>query len=412
MEAHAFLIVVAAGAAAGAVTGLFPGLHVNTLAALLLAASPHAGVEMALFLVAIGTVHTFVSILPATYLGAPGEDTALATLPAHRMLLEGRGPEAVGVSAAASLAAVAVLPLVLLPYKWFLLEPGRGEAWLAHMTPWLLAGVLVFLVVREAVLGPGRAAWAVATMVISGALGWVVLPMAPRGPLPGAASPLLPLLSGLFGGAGLVASFATRPTIPRQVRGPRRPGATGGVGRGVLAASWTAVLPGLTGGVATALAQPGSRDARAAIASLSVVNTAHAVLAFPVLWLIGRPRTGLAQAIERLLQPQAWERGVVPADLALLLSGVMVAGVLGYVATRLLDIPVAAFIHRVPSRAVAVAGLALVITLTFLLTGAQGLAILAAATVTGLVPLAAGIRRVHLVAALLVPIVLRLTGAP
>lgn len=412
MDVLFFLTVVVAGAAAGAVTGLVPGLHVNTLAALLLASTPGAGLATALFLVSVGIVHTFVSILPTTYLGAPGEDTALATLPAHRLLLQGRGPDAVRISAIASLAAVVAVPLVVLPYKWFLLEPGRALEWLQAATPWLLGSVLAFLVAREATRGIGPAAWALAVMAVSGALGWIVLPMGPRGPLPGASGPLLPLLAGLFGAAGLLASMWSAPRIPPQVRGRRCvvrfPGS---VRRGMLAAAWTAVLPGLTGAVATALAQPGSRDPRAAIASLSVVNTAHAALALPVLWLAGRPRTGLAQAVDRMVRPEPWIQGVPPPEFATLLAATLVAGAAGHVATRLLDVPLAAVVHRVPARLVSAFGLLLVVALTGLLTGWLGLAILVASTVTGLVPLAAGVRRVHLVAALLVPIIGRWIAA-
>ncbi len=406
---EAVLMPVLLGALVGTLTGLLPGLHVNTLAAVSLGLAP-ANHSTALFLVAVGIVHTFVGILPATYLGAPAEDSALTVLPAHQMLLQGRGPEAVRVSALASLAAITVVPLVVLPYKWLLLEPGRALAWLEHATAWILSAVLLFLVATEARRGLSRAGWAIVTMGASGSLGWVALPLAPQGFLPGHGSPLLPLLSGLFGAAGLVVALAQAPAIPVQQRPRRVSLPLASLRRGVLAAGWTAVLPGLTGAVATAIAQPTSRSPRLTIATLSVVNTAHAALALPVLWLIGRPRTGLAQAVDRLMAPQSWLAGAPPTDLLHVCAVMVGAGALGYVATRLLDVPFAAAVVRLPARVVSVMGLVVLLGLTALLTGWQGLGILVAATATGLVPLAAGVRRVHLVAALLVPILIRHWG--
>ena len=82
-------VVILIGAALGIATGLVPGLHVNTLAAVALALPwlPPEGAAMAL--VAVGTVHTIVNILPATYVGAPDEDDVTVVLPAHRLLQAG-----------------------------------------------------------------------------------------------------------------------------------------------------------------------------------------------------------------------------------------------------------------------------------------------------------------------------------
>src|ERR1041385_5367553 len=63
--------------------------------------------------------------------------------------------------------------LLVLPYKWLLLEPGRLLAALDAALPWVLAGVLAFLVLREAVHGWRAVAWAAALLALSGILGLV-----------------------------------------------------------------------------------------------------------------------------------------------------------------------------------------------------------------------------------------------
>ncbi|HEX9816500.1 MAG TPA: tripartite tricarboxylate transporter permease, partial [Candidatus Thermoplasmatota archaeon] len=106
------LAVATIGSLVGCFTGLLPSLHVNTLAVLLLASAPlmNAAFQasgfsaqpaflVACLILAISVAHTFVNIIPATYLGAPDESTALSVLPGHQMLLRGTGYRAVQLSA-------------------------------------------------------------------------------------------------------------------------------------------------------------------------------------------------------------------------------------------------------------------------------------------------------------------------
>ncbi|RLF59110.1 MAG: hypothetical protein DRN37_04200, partial [Thermoplasmata archaeon] len=118
------LLIVSAsivGTLFGVFTGLIPGLHVNNVAILLLSVSPLIveSLEGALHLdegvvllmvsssiVATSMTHTFLDFIPSTFLGAPEPETALSVLPAHGMLLEGRGYRAIFLSAAGSFGAV------------------------------------------------------------------------------------------------------------------------------------------------------------------------------------------------------------------------------------------------------------------------------------------------------------------
>src|SRR5437867_11671752 len=107
------------GLLAGALTGLSPGLHVNNVAALVLAtqaawtgflaalvpdvsSEPETiGLLLSCFLLATAGSHAVFDFIPAVFLGAPTEDTALATLPGHRLLLVGQGAKAVALAAEA-----------------------------------------------------------------------------------------------------------------------------------------------------------------------------------------------------------------------------------------------------------------------------------------------------------------------
>lgn len=128
------------GAGLGCLTGATPGIHVNTLclvltsslAALLpLAASAAAWVGagadsatvlLACLIVAAAASHSFLDFLPSIFLGAPDEGNSLSTLPGHRLLLQGRGLEAVEQAAAGALVGGAVAAGLCVPL-YFVLGP-------------------------------------------------------------------------------------------------------------------------------------------------------------------------------------------------------------------------------------------------------------------------------------------------
>src|SRR5690606_30305948 len=105
----------------GIFSGLTPGLHSNNFAALLLAISPallRVGLDpldLATAILAASVSHTFLDIIPSIFIGAPDADTALAVLPGHEMMLEGRGIEAVRLSALGSASSILVALVLIVP---------------------------------------------------------------------------------------------------------------------------------------------------------------------------------------------------------------------------------------------------------------------------------------------------------
>ena len=108
------LIWVLLGCFLGTLTGLAPGLHVNSIAVIALAFGWN-DFNVAAMVCAMAIVHTFVDFLPSIFLGAPDSDSFQAVLPGHRMLLEGKGFEAVSLTVAGGLfggmIAIALSPV-------------------------------------------------------------------------------------------------------------------------------------------------------------------------------------------------------------------------------------------------------------------------------------------------------------
>jgi TctA family transporter len=156
------------GAALGTLTGIAPGIHVNTLALIMLVSYPaiaglmglaciefgigivHVPLLVCCMIISASIVHSFVDFIPSIFFGAPGEDTVLSVLPGHRLLLSGKGMEAVACAAKGSLAGACVAVVLTLPMFVVMSAPidlyGRFEP----LIPGVLVVVMVMLVMAEA----------------------------------------------------------------------------------------------------------------------------------------------------------------------------------------------------------------------------------------------------------------------
>jgi putative membrane protein len=394
----------ALGACVGLAAGVVPGLHVNAVCALALAAWPSLGPDGAVALAAMAAAHAMAAVLPATFLGAPGEDTLLSALPAHRLVLEGRGPSAVACALDGTLAGCLLATAFLLPYKWVLDEPGRLVETLDGSMPWVLAAILAFLLLRDWRSAP--------TMALAGALGLAAGRFPVKALLEVPASPLLPLLSGLFGSPALLEMLRSRPQVPPQRRAERPPAGVrrrvrSGILAGVLASGATAVLPGMTAAVAASAARAGRRgedDPRPVLATLSAIAGSQPVWGFAVLWVSLRARSGLAVAVQQAWPMSAWTAGAPPPALEWLLLAMLCGSLAGYLAVAGFGGVAASHLPRLPPARLAGGALAALVGVVVLLSGFAGLALFAVATAVGLLPYATGGGRLQLTACLLVPV--------
>src|SRR2546425_11548915 len=308
------------GALAGALTGLSPGLHVNTVAALVLAtqaafaaflaalvpdisAEPETmGLLLSCFLLATAGSHAVFDFIPAVFLGAPTEDTALATLPGHRLLLVGQGAKAVALAARGALLGSAFAVVALVPLRLLLADPiglaDRFRPW----TPAFLVCVLGAVLAsewrgRSRMRRLGRAVW---VQALAAGLGLAGL----RGPpLVDPDAVLFPLFSGLFGIPSLLVGLRSRPgLIPHQRLEPLRPlsreDARSAL-RGTIAGASVSWLPGLSGGAAATPASGGTRERvgpSQVMVGLGAVSTSTPLLSVAVLFIIHRARSGAAAA--------------------------------------------------------------------------------------------------------------------
>lgn len=433
------------GCFTGLATGLLPGVHVNNVALAAVALWPgfaggfagfaedDASLLMAAFLAAASVAHGISSLLPSVFLGAPDAETALTVLPGHRLLAQGRGYEAVVLGARGAMLAALLALGFLLPFRLLLGSPVDAYDRLRPVMPFLLLFLVALLVATEGRDGEDlrrtrrRRLWALAMIGIAGLVGLAVLR---PGFLSGTWAPLraggdslilFPLFTGLFGLPTLVLSMGTHGRLPPQDLGPPEPlpswRHTRGLFSGTVAGAAVSWFPGLGGANATVIAQllaggePREDDAdadREFLYAAGAANAATAVFTFATLFVILRARSGVAAAVDAIAGGvPGWEPvGQVPPMFAAVLVAMAVSAVLGGAATIRLARPFARFAGRVRYGRLA-RTIATVLTLVvFLLTGPLGLLVLGTSAALGLVPPLVGVRRVHLMGCLLVPLLL------
>lgn len=386
-----------AGVFLGIISGLFPGVHSNTLAASLLGMQtlflPVIGIDaLAATMFAALITHTFLDSIPSTFLGIPDPDTALSVLPSHMLCLEGKGQEAVRIAALGSTCAV-ILAIPVSILLFFILPP------LQPYIDWWV-GIILIAVVGYLVIESESPLWALLIFGISGLLGIFTFRYAFLGwHTLGESGVLMPLLTGMFGISVLL--FSSRGPVPEQRFsgiGMTLKEIGKGTVTGTIAGTIVGWLPGLSNATANAVLcsrMDYRQDRRAYIFSTSAANTANAIIGLAVLFAISRQRNGVMVAISSI---------GAPSMASLLVSGAL-AACLAYPVTIWLS-GYADRLNGIDGTLLNYTAIGLIVVLSFLIAGPFGLFILLLAVIVGHLPRMVNISRVFCMGAIMVPVIL------
>ena len=417
MEAELILFVVlitVAGAALGTFTGLVPGIHVNTLAALMISFYPilsvtlseifppgYVPVLVASCIISAAVVHSFVDFVPSVFLGAPDPDEVLNVLPGHRMLLDGDGMVAVRSAAIGSVVGTMTAIVVAIPMQMLL--TGELGDYLESITLCVLLITVVVMVTRESGIGM---VWALALFTISGALGVMCMFMAddPVGIIPGG-SLLLPLLTGLFGIPAMLLSLNSG-NIPDQKDENDFPVGPGPGFKGAVAGGIVGWFPGITstaGAVLASSVMP-EKGGEKFISLVASIGSASTVFALITLSISGSGRTGTMLAAREVLGNSL--SGTGNGIFLLMLLSVATASLLGYFITIRSGRFMAGFVKNRDMNYLNRVIILFMVILVALMTGPFGLLILLASSVAGLIPTSVNVSRMHLSGCLMLPAII------
>lgn len=394
------VIAIMLGAVSGLATGLTPGLHINLVAIILFSISPILlgytnVIAVASFIIAMSITHTFTDFISATYLGAPSDDTALAVMPAHRLLLQGMGHEAIRLATIGSLLCL-ILTIAIAPLLIFIV-PFIFES-LKSYIGWLLLAVVIFMISREET--KNKRFWAFIVVVLSGILGLVVFNM------PNLKDPLLPMLSGLFGVSVLLLSLSQKVSLPLQrttemIKVKTRD-TIKAISSGVFSGSLVSIFPGL--GPAQAAVISGQffkrADTNTYLILVGGINTVSMILSLITLFTIEKARNGSIIVVQQLLQ------NIDLNILILFLSVALAAGGIATFLTMYVSRIFSKIMNKVNYSLLSVMIILFVGVMVLYFSGLVGFLILLTATAIGLIPNITDISRSNSMACLLVPIIL------
>jgi len=180
------------------ISGLLPGLHSNTIISVI----ANLGLEpevVAILIISLFPAHLVTSFIPSIFFGIMERATVVATLPRHRMVLKGRGIEALkAVLLSAAFAALIAAALFFISLDAF---PVVYEAVRAHMK----FIVLIFSIIL--LLKTKKPHLSLLVFLLAGMLGYHSLNTDMY-------DPFLPLFSGMFA-IGAILNY-TKSKVPEQ----------------------------------------------------------------------------------------------------------------------------------------------------------------------------------------------------
>lgn len=392
---------IALGIISGTVTGMFPGIHVNTVVSFILSMLPllvsyFSPLQLVAFIISMVHVHSYVDYIPSIFLGAPDEESSLSVLPGHRLLLKGRGYEAVRLTAIGSVGATLIC-ILLLPAAIFIIP--KLYSLLSSFIFFVLLFFVLYMVIRE----EGRKKiFAFLVLAYSGALGMIIL----KYNLLEQNEALFPAFTGLFGVSTLLISLRGGSKIPEQDVRYESIESGKSVAGGSLAGVVSGFIPALSSSEAAGVMQAvfGKGDEKDFLVSLGSINTAEAMYAIFSLYLIGRPRSGAAIGIEEILGKVSLNELYFMAAVFLLTTFFAVVITLSFAKM------IAKRIEKINYALIAKATILFVAFLVLLLSGAAGFLVLVVATFIGLIPQLSGINRTTCMGVLMIPALVYFSG--
>ena len=330
--------------------------------------------------------HTFVDFIPSVFLGCPDTDTELSILPGHNLLKNKKGYEAVYLSNVGSLLAVFVLIVILVP-SIFIIQ--NLNPFISLIIPYLLIGVSMIVVLTER-----KKSLALFVLLLTGFLGYSINSF-------DLTQPLLPLLTGLFGASNIIISIKNKTKIPEQEITKTKVNIKKPLLGALLSAPFCSFLPGVGSGQAAVIGNSFVKnDQKQFIVLLGIVNTLVMGFSFISLYVLGRTRTGTAQAIKEVIGNPGTNY------LILIIAVVFISGIIAFYWTDTLSKFFALKFKKINYKILSYSTLLVLIIVVFLVSGVAGFFLLIISTLTGIYCISLGVKRTNMMGCLIIPTIL------
>ena len=403
------------GIVCGFFSGLIPGIHVNTICAILLSVfvssftiSPEL---IIVFIASLAVTHTFFDVLPGLFLGIPGDST-FALLPGHDLVKKGYGSLAIKLSIIGSLSGL-FLGIIIFTF----LSQENAMAMDNFIKPYLLYVLIIVSIIL--VLSERNPLSALFVFLASGLLGILVSASPIIYPREAPINSMLPSLTGLFALSGLIWSITTLVGSKTSNNDKNQiinfseipaPSIRGGIAGFIVG-----ILPGLGGANAATIlllienwiGKSKGRDYenRSYLVTTSSLNTTEAMISIITLYLISKPRSGASIAIQTILEGK-----ILINHVQIIIISMIFAGLISAIAMWRFGPIIAKKIDLFDYGALNWSLIFFLISLVSSLLDLGGLTILLCSFAIGILPFVLNVRKGQLMGFFLIPVIIYYSG--
>lgn len=390
------IVSIIAGIIIGTFTGITPGIHINTVTAILVA---NLGIFASVstfalisFVVSLAMTHTVLDFIPSILTGATDSESFLSVLPGHELLKEGKGKEAVLL---VLIGIITSIPLIAIISPIFIKVVPLLYQKIIYVIPFLLIFISIYTIARE------EKVWtALSIFIATGLLGYASL----NSPVK---EPLLPLLGGLFGGSSIIISLSQKTKIPKQdsIKLPKfkeiKKDYFKSIIGSIISSPLCSFLPGIGSGHAATISSeivPQSR--KSFLMMLGTINILVMVLSFTTLYLLNKTRTGAAAAIKSIA-------GDISSTqlLNIMIISIITIVLTSFVAIFLTNLFLK-IIEKIDYSKISIIMLLILIIAIIILSNWHGFLIFLTSTAWGIFAILSNVRRINMMGVLLIPTIL------
>jgi putative membrane protein len=396
-----YFLVIFSGTFIGILTGLLPGMSINNLLPVFLTFTFLKPEMLAIFIASVAISQLLANFFPSIFLGAPSSETSISVLPGHKLLLEGRGYEALKLCLSGAIFSI-VFSLILI----FILSPFFKDFYytLRPYVFYLIFFVSIFMILSEK--RPKEILFSLLIFLLAGFVGVVIL----SSPL-SSSNILFPMLSGFFGLSTLIISLKEESFLPKQKIDEElkikkinfvKSSLLGSI-FGLIVGFLPAVGVSQAAVIAQTLAKLG--DPRNFLVTIGAISVANEIFSLNSLYLVNNPRSGASAAIQRILPEISFQ------DFLTIVASILISSSLTIVFILFFAKKFHKLLLKVNYSILNIVIILFLSSLVFIFTGFVGLLVFFTCGAIGILAAELNVRRSHCMGCLLVPSMIFFYGA-
>ena len=384
---------------------MIPGIHPNTIVLtipIIISAFPYINIyPMITLIISMSVTNSITDFIPSILLGAPDPSTSLSVLPGHQLLMQGEAYKAIKLTVLGGLISVIVITITS---PLFVATLPIIYATIKQYIGFILIAILGFIIIFSK-----KYVKTIFIISLAGLLGIISTQI-----MIFQNTALFPLLTGLFAFPMLITQIKHQTHIPEQIidisehllNKENILSAT----VGSLAGMFSGLLPGVGASQAAIITSPtaGLRKTKDSfLVRIGAITTSNIILSFLALWLISKPRSGAAVAVQQLIS------GIINFGLTeflFILPIILISAAIAAVTTLFLAKLLIRNISKINYVKLSLAVLILLNILILILTGPIGFILSWTACIIGIITIKLNVLRTSLIAALIIPTALFYLG--